>query len=133
MKNFIAAVVLALLAAAPARASYTNLPSTAAPTAYATVPSSFSFVACDASNGNSFTNTGHEVLLAYNSDSSAHSVTVTSVPDAIGRSGDSTKNVNGGAYYVFQNFPPTGWRQTDGTIHISCSNALMLFALISFP
>lgn len=134
MKRYFAAFLLALACAVPARAAtFTSIPSTAAPASYDVVPASFSFVACDNVNGNSFTHTGHELLLAFNSDASAHSVTVASVADLMGRTGDSTKNINGSAYYVFQLFPPAGWRQTDGTIHVTCSDATLKLAVIRFP
>lgn len=133
MKRLIAALFLMTACASAARATYTNFNSTAAPGAYDVVPSSITPVACDSSNGNSFTSTGREILVAYNSDTVVHTVTVASVADAFGRTGDTTKNVNGGAYYIFQMFPPAGWRQTDGTIHVTCSDATMKLFAIRFP
>ncbi len=134
LKTLIAGLALALCCAGRAHAtSFTNLPSTAAPKGYDVVPASFTFVACDAVNGNSFANTGHELLVVLNSDTAAHSVTVASVPDSVGRTGDSTKNINAGAYYVFQFFPATGWVQTDGTVHVTCSDATIKYALLKFP
>jgi hypothetical protein len=134
MKSLIlaAGLVLACLGSAKATA-FTVLPSTAGPTAYATVPSSITFVAADAVNGNSFVNTGRDMLIALNSDTNPHSCTVASVADASGRTGDSTKNINAGAYYVWQLFPSLGWQQTDGTIHVTCSDATMKLALIHLP
>lgn len=135
-KKILIGALLALAAAiaTPASATYTVLPSTSAPSSYATAPSSFSWVACDPANGNSFPDTGRELLLVHNTDTAAHSVTVASVADALGRTGDSTKNMNGSSYYVFQFFPPQGWRQTsDGSIHVNCTDATIQYALIYFP
>lgn len=134
MKRYVIAALLALAAAVPAKATgYTNLPSTAAPAGYAIAPASFTWVGCDASNGNSFPNTGRELLLVHNNDSSAHVVTVASVADELGRTGDSTKNINGGSYYVFQFFQPKGWRQSDGTIRVTCADSTIQYALLLFP
>jgi len=134
MKTYLLAALAALALAAPVHATApTTVASTAAPSGYAVVPASFTFVACDASNGNSFVNTGRQVLIAFNSDASAHSITVASVADSAGRTGDSTKNINAGAYYVFQFFPLNGWNQTDGTIHTTCSDATLKLAVITFP
>src|ERR1700676_3677953 len=43
------------------------------------------FTACDAVNGNSFTSTGREVLVIFNSGGSAYTVTVNSVADQLNR------------------------------------------------
>jgi hypothetical protein len=134
MKSLIlaAGLVLACLGSAKATA-FTTVPSTAAPAAYATVPSSITWQAADAVNGNSFTNSGRELLIAWNSDTLAHTVTVASVADASGRTGDSTKNINGGSYYVWQLFPLLGWNQTDGTVHATASDATVKFVVIHLP
>src|ERR1700733_8532797 len=61
------------------------------PNNYAVVAGDLAFtpVVMDASNGNSFPATGQEVLFFYNPDASAHTVTVTSVADALGRTDSS--------------------------------------------
>lgn len=119
--------------AGKANASYTVVVATVAPASYDVVPASFTWTATDAVNGNSFVHTGRQLLLIWNSDTNPHVVTVTSVPDASGRTGDSTKNINGGAYYVFQLFPAAGWRQTDGTIHVTSADPTLKMAVITLP
>lgn len=134
LKRLLVTAGLLLVCAGAAKATTpTVIGSTTAPAAYDVTPSSITPVAADVSNGNSFTHTGREILIAYNSDTAAHTVTVTSVADATGRTGDTTKNINGGAYYVFQQFPALGWRQTDGTIHFSATDATVKFFVIRLP
>lgn len=133
MKRLLIAAALLAALCGRAKAAYTVVASTNAPNAYDVVPASFTWVASDNVNGNSFTHTGRELLLVWNSDVNPHSITVTSVADVSGRTGDSTKNINGGAYYVFQLFPVSGWRQTDGTIHITSADPTLKLAVIHLP
>ncbi len=128
----VAAMLLGLSGLAHAT-SQTVFLSTQAPSSYATVPSSITWVAADVSNGNAFASTGAELLLVWNSDTVAHVFTVTSVADSQGRAGDSTKNINGGSYYVLQVFPASGWRQTDGNIYLTAADATIKFAVIRIP
>jgi len=87
--------------------------------------------AADASNGNSFVLTGSEILLIQNTDSSAHTVTISSV--AInGRTGDITTYsvaANSIAAFSFRG-GVSGWQQTDGTVHLAVSSALIYFGVI---
>jgi hypothetical protein len=93
------------------------------------------FTAADVSNGNSFPITGREVLLIWNSDSIAHTVTLTSVTDLRGRSGDVTAYSVAATSYAAFNFRAglEGWRQSDGTIHFSASDATVKFAVLYIP
>lgn len=88
-------------------------------------------VAMDAANGNSFPMTGKEIILFQNTDVSAHTITLTSVPDGLGRSGDiATYNIPAGGFAAFDAQQVVGWIQTDGTMHISTSSALVFVAVL---
>jgi hypothetical protein len=85
------------------------------------------FVACDAVNGNSFPVTGHEILELRNTDTAAHTVTISSVPDSRNRPDDITAySIPAGADAVFSFLAgQEGWEQTDGTVHFTASSALV--------
>jgi hypothetical protein len=89
------------------------------------------FAACDATNGNSFTATGREVLLVFNSGGSAYTFTVTSVADSLNRLDTSltTYSVAAGAYAAVEMKNLTGWIQS-GAINMTCSNTSVKFAVI---
>lgn len=83
------------------------------------------FVACDASNGNSFPLTGHEILEVRNTDSGSHHVTLTSVADSRGRTSDiASYAIAAGVDVVFSFLGGIeGWGQTDGTMHFTADDA----------
>lgn len=112
----------------------TDLTAIAAPGSYATSGTAITWTAADATNGNQFTLTGKQLVLVYNSDTSAHSVTVTSSADEYGRSGDITaESVAAGAYKMFGPFKLPGWVQTDGNLYLSADSATISFAVITLP
>lgn len=89
--------------------------------------------AADAVNGNSIAlTTGEVVLLAENTDTVAHTITVASAADELGRQDTSLANYSIAASTIIAiAFPSTsGWKQSDGTIHISTSSALVKFAVL---
>lgn len=133
MKKLLAALMLTLALASVAKAVPTVIGSTTAPNGFDVAPASFTWTAADNSNGNSFSSTGCEILLVNNTDAAAQTVTATSVPDQVGRTGDSTKLINATSYYVFQKFPVLGWKQSDGTIHLTASSANIKYAVIRLP
>lgn len=83
--------------------------------------------ACDAANGNSFSLTGHEVLILRNSDSADHTVTIYSAADPLGRTSDIqnyTIPANTTAVLSFLGvLGMSGWTQSDGTLHFKASDA----------
>lgn len=113
----------------------TSLTPVSAPGSYAAAGTVFTWTAADATNGNAFTLTGKQLVLAYNSDTAAaHSVTVTSVADEYGRTGNITADsIAIGAYKMYGPFKLPGWLQTDGNLYISADDALILFAVITIP
>src|ERR1700743_1929655 len=60
------------------------------------------FVAADIANLNQFAAAGTEVLIVQNSDAAAQTITLTSKPDAYGRTGDiATYSLPAGTFAVF--------------------------------
>jgi hypothetical protein len=93
-------------------------------------------VACDATNGNSFPFTGREMLLVHNTDAAAaHTFTVTSVPDSIGRTDTSltSYSVALSTIAVIHLDQIPGWRQSNGTILLACNSALIKFGVLRLP
>lgn len=93
----------------------------------------FTFAASDNVNGNSFPCTGHEVLLVDNTDAASQTITISSVADQFGRTQDITAySMAAGTFAVF-NFRGgcTGWKQTDGTVHILTSAATVKVAVLT--
>lgn len=81
--------------------------------------------------------TGKEIILARNLDGSIHNVTITSVADPFGRSGDITEAVaatgDDGDYAVFGPFAVAGWQQEDGYLYFEADDANLEFAVIQIP
>jgi hypothetical protein len=86
--------------------------------------------ASDVVNGNYFVITGKEVLIAINSDSVAHSFTVLSVPDHLGRSSDLTYSVPANSYAAIEFSVLEGWIQPDGTVYLNPSDTHIKFILL---
>lgn len=78
----------------------------------------------DASNGNKFPLTGREIVVFHNTGVSTRTITVSSVADPYGRTGDLTAvNITAGAYMWLGPFDIQGWRQTDGQLYVTVSHA----------
>jgi hypothetical protein len=87
--------------------------------------------ASDTVNGNSFPATGNEILLVQNTDVSAHTFTVTSVPDSLGRTGDlAAYSVAASGIVAIQESTVSGWRQVDGNIYLTSTSALLKFGVL---
>ena len=134
---FALALALLLAPAMPAFAtSPTNInaqtPVGPYPTAVGSGALTISSTAADTTNGNSTVLSGHEVLCATNSSgSTAYTITINSVADQYGRTSDITAYsiaLNTTACFSFLG-GVTGWKQSDGTVHFQCSNALILFTV----
>jgi hypothetical protein len=84
-------------------------------------------VALDATNGNSFTATGREVLVIQNTDASAHTFAITSVTDALGRSDSSMSaySVAANGFAAIQMNTLAGWIQPTGVVNLTTSSALL--------
>lgn len=131
-------VAAGLLLGLPALAVPTDLTPTSTPSTNGSITANsadFTWTACDASNGNSCTHTGKELILAYNSNGSAtaYTITVTSVADELGRTGDQTYSLGAGEYCVLGPYPVRGWRQSNGKLYFSSTNAELKFRVIRLP
>ena len=90
-------------------------------------------VAMDAVNGNSFPATGQEILLFQNSDgAAAHTVTVTSVADSLGRLDTALTAysipLNGIA--MVQMSQLIGWIQPGQVVYLATNSALVKIAVL---
>jgi hypothetical protein len=86
----------------------------------------------DVANGNRFTLSGHEILLAHNTDTGAHTLTITSSADTKGRSQDITAySIAAGkiAMYSFLS-GQEGWIEGDGTCHVTVDDATLKLAVL---
>ena len=108
----------------------TALAPVSAPGTWSNAGAPVALAAGDAVNGNQVTHSGPILLLVFNSGAAPYDVTVHSVPDQYGRSGDIVQSVNAGAYQVLGPFNPTGWMQPNGQLNIDVSNAALELAAI---
>lgn len=95
------------------------------------------WTAADTSNNNMADLTGKEIILAWNTHaSSAYTVTVTSVADRNGRTGDiTTYSLAAGEIALIGPVPTEGFQQTGtdkGKIYLAASNASVKFAIVTF-
>ncbi len=95
----------------------------------------FVFTAAGASfaDGASFAITGKELLLVHNGAGTAQTVTISSVADEKGRTGDiSAYSVGAGEYAAFGPFKKPGWAQAaDGNkLYFAASNTAVEFAVL---
>jgi len=101
---------------------------------YAVVAGDLTLVwtAGDAANGNTFPFTGNEILLAWNTDSSAHSFSLQSVPDQLGRSDTSLQaySVPATSIAAIQLNQLPGWNQNGQFVINAVSSALVKFAIL---
>lgn len=79
---------------------------------------------------------GKTLLVAHNTDSGAHTVTIDSTPDALGREGDITAySIGAGEIATFGPFKRVGWEQDDVShlLHWTTNDATVKFAVITLP
>lgn len=93
------------------------------------------FAAADATNKEQFALTGREILVAQNTGAGARTITITSVADNKGRTGDiSTYSIGAGETAVFSFFGDvTGWLQSDGMVYIEAEHAEVEWAVLRLP
>lgn len=88
-------------------------------------------------DGNYFTCTGREIIIIYNpAGGSTYTVTVTSVADEKGRSGNLTSYSMAAGDYVVLPMALTnaqGWKDTSGRVNITVNNAAVLVAVLRLP
>lgn len=113
----------------------TTIPIEQAPGAAPLAENVLAWTNADTVNGNQFTHTGREILLVWNSSTTAaRNVTLQSV--AINGRQDPKHNtaqsVPIGEYRVYGPFGE-GWKQTDGNVYVNGDNAELRFLVIRMP
>jgi hypothetical protein len=95
--------------------------------------------AMDAANGNSFIATGQEILVFMNTDTATHTVTVTSVADALGRLDTALTTytvpvASGGTsgVSVVQMKSLAGWLQAGQVVQLGTSSALVKVLVLRY-
>jgi hypothetical protein len=90
--------------------------------------------AADVANKNRFVSGGNDLVIAHNTGASAYTVTITSVVDDEGRTGDITAySIGAGETAIFGPFKKHGWMQSSGHIHLEAENASVKFAVVALP
>jgi hypothetical protein len=89
------------------------------------------FQAADNVNGNAYVSSGNDLLIMYNSDSAAHTVTFNSVADAYGRFATLVYTIQPGVY-SFVNITPAALYTQGGTMEVQflASSALIGFLVV---
>jgi hypothetical protein len=113
--------------------SQTLIAAVTAPGNYPSAGVVAAFAAADVPNGNAFVSTGRELVIAFNSDSSSHNVTITSQPDDKGRLGTIVEAIAAGAYRIYGPLAKTAWANSSGNTLISADSALVKFAILQMP
>lgn len=91
------------------------------------------FVAADEVNGNRYRATGRELLILHNTDSGNHTYDVTSVANALGRTGDiAGKQIDAGEYLIAF-LAVEGWRNSDGYIEFKASDPTVEILVARLP
>lgn len=94
----------------------------------------YAYAACDIVNLNQTPHTGKEVLLFRNDDAGSVTLTISSVADALKRTGDITDYPLGaGEFCAFGPFDVEGWRQSDGYLYFQGSDADLKVAVLRLP
>lgn len=76
---------------------------------------------------------GKTMVLAYNTDTLSHTITIGSAPDTLNRSGDiTTYAVAAGKVSVFGPFPAVGWANA-GLLNIDVTDSHLVLAVITLP
>lgn len=88
------------------------------------------WTAVDNSNGDQVVLTGQEILLFRNDNASSRTVTITSVADEKGRTGNLTLSLNNGEYAAFQATKVGGWLQSDGNLYFTASGGDVYVAIL---
>lgn len=87
--------------------------------------------ASDPINGDQFAILGTEILLVQNTDVVAHTFTVNTTPDRIGRVADlQNYSVPAGKVVTLQFSILDGWVQTDGNVYLVANDATIKFCVV---
>jgi len=74
------------------------------------------------------------MVIAHNSDSGSHTITITSVLDTpFNRSGDIVQNLEADEIWVFGPIKASGWAQTGNLLFIDVSDPKVQIAILTLP
>ena len=100
------------------------------PAPWSIVGTVVTMTAIDVGNGNNVTCSGNDLLVFQNSGGSPYTITINSVADPQGRTGDvTTLSMAAGEIRIF-NPVARGWQQADGTLWFTASNALVKVGIV---
>lgn len=89
------------------------------------------FLAANVANKEQVQHTGKEVILAWNTGATGHTVTISSVEDPYGRAEDmGPYTLAAGAIARFGPYSDVGWRQADGNLYFEANHAEVKFAVM---
>lgn len=109
----------------------TEITKTKAPGSYSHTGSKLTKTAADPTNQNSYKATGREIVVAQNTDTVSHTVTITSVQDPYNRTEDiASYSIPAGETHIFGPFQNTGWIQPDGYVYLEADDATVEFGII---
>lgn len=91
------------------------------------------FVAADDVGGNTYAATGRELVIFHNTDADPHTVSITSTPNAIGRTGDLVELPIAAGEYRAAFLAVKGWRDDDGLVTVSADDATVEILVIQLP
>jgi hypothetical protein len=92
------------------------------------------FTAADASNANTTAWIGNRMLVvARNSGAGARTLTISSIADSHGRTGDVTAFSMGAGEYAAFLVERDGWQQADGALYWTAEHAEVLVAVLAVP
>lgn len=83
----------------------------------------------DSANNNEFENDGNTVLVFKNDTGASRTVTIYSVPDEAGRTGDISVTVANGDEMFIPPLQRNWWNQSGGVVHVDVDGAIKIAAL----
>lgn len=107
---------------------------TPVPVPYSHLGADITFVTGDVVNNHAIKMSNKEILLIQNTAGAPGTVTISSVPDAFGRTKDiAARSVPAGVITVFEPFQQQGWMQSDGYLYVLVSAVTMKLAVLTLP
>lgn len=92
------------------------------------------FVDSDEVNGMEFTPSGKDMVLAFNDEVGAQTITFDAAADDAGRDGSiATYSIGAGETAWFGSFNTGVWRQIDGKVHVDMSDAGVQIIVFRLP
>ena len=114
-----------------------TLTKTVAPGPYAGAGIAVTLTAADATDKNRFVSTGKELVMAFQNGTTERAITINSVADPYGRTGDISADAlpaANGSIRIYGPFPTLGWRQVGSQyIHLEAAHAEAKFGVIVLP